>query len=345
VYKRWPKDYEMNVFFTAIYTPGLKELVTKKNNSPVLGEPAPSSSSTLKPEEEVKLKPNWRARLVWTGLKPSEEKIRADEDQAREELQKGHTKKNEDFLADMSGLEYLHGRLERILANSSSGVLLAAADQRILFSVENLTIEGQQLKAEDRIKDFLEVGDPLYCYARPVDVPFTVEGVELTGQAVQVWKGRRLEEAPGESPLSPVKKKASFPPVSDATHLNLVGSVVELATPGVGYLEITAGDMAGERVLFSRNRLYVHGNKLKFRESLADHLTVGARVGFDMVRAAESNKGAEQQGGSVTYHWIAVLAWVGPEPDRNEINEEVFRKLENYRAKVSFFKILRHIYK
>ncbi len=332
MYKRWPKNYEISVFFTAIYTPGLKELVTKLGNSSTKTSSSSSSTavnSTVMEEEEeaVKLKPNWRARLVWTGLRPTEEKIMADEDQAREELQKAKKNETDDFLAAISGTECIHGQLDRILTNNC-GVLLSSSGQKILFSVDNFTVDGERLKAEDSLRKFLEEGDQLYCYARIDETPFLLEGCEITGRAVQVWKGRPVEGLPEES-SSLVSKKASIPPPCDATHLNMVGSVVELATPGIGYLEISAGDLRGERVLFSRNRMCINGNKLKFRGSLADHLAIGDQVCFDMVRAAESKREP-----GARYEWIALLAWIGSDPNRTEINEEVCRKIENYRAKV-----------
>lgn len=347
VYKRWPKNYEINVSFTAIYTPGLKELEVAKSGSSSSTSAASTSGGVKKEKEEeeeetttLKVKPNWRARLVWTGTRPSEERIKADEDQASEEqLQQKSGKQNgvEDFMAAaMSSMECLHGRLDRILTNSNNncGIILAAGDQRILFSADSFTVDGQHLAAGETLRQALVEGDLLSCYARSLDESLTVEGHEVSYQASQVWKVRRPAGTRDENPTSPAKKKASFPPPGEATHLSLAGHVVELATAGVGYLEISEGKLAGERVLFSRNRLCIHGNRLRYRESLADHLALGDEIRFDMVRAAAQNRRGEAAGaGAKSYDWIALLAWVGCEPDRTEISE-VFRKLETYRAKV-----------
>ena len=68
----------MDVFFNAIFTPGLKEQVIKMGRE---------TTDTAGMEHEMKLKPNWRARLVWTGPMPSEEKIKADEVQPMDDVQ------------------------------------------------------------------------------------------------------------------------------------------------------------------------------------------------------------------------------------------------------------------
>ena len=41
----------------------------------------------------------------------------------------------------------------------------------------------------------------------------------------------------------------------------------------------------GDKALFSRNRLYVQGQKLKFKDSILEHLGIGDELQFDMVRA------------------------------------------------------------
>ena len=286
------------------------------------------TTDTAGMEQEMKLKPNWRARLVWTGPMPSEEKIKADEVQPKDDVQKVPRKADEaeDVLTAISGMECIQGQLEKILVNKHSGVL-SSGDKRILIHVNNLTIDGHQLKAEDEMAAFVNEGDELYCYARPVESPLIMEGFEITDQAVQVWKGRQGSHEGSSSPQR--KKKATFPLPSDATHLKQVGRVVELPTPGLGYLEVAAGELAGERVLFSRNRLYINGSRIKHKDSLADHLLIGDKVVFDMVQAAEIKL---EQGEN--YDWIAVLVWVGPTPNRTEINEEIGRRVEHYRTKV-----------
>jgi hypothetical protein len=39
------------------------------------------------------------------------------------------------------------------------------------------------------------------------------------------------------------------------------------------------------QALFSRNRLYINGQKLRFKDSINDHVNVGEKLFFDMVRA------------------------------------------------------------
>ena len=83
------------------------------------------------------------------------------------------------------------------------------------------------------------------------------------------------------------------------------------------------------KALFSRNRLYISGQKLRFKDSINDHVNVGEQLYFDMVRADPEEAGGE-------YKWMAVLTWKGPKPDIDEINE-ISKKIENYRAKILMF--------
>lgn len=43
----------------------------------------------------------------------------------------------------------------------------------------------------------------------------------------------------------------------------------------------------GEKALFSRNRLYLAGQKLKFKDSILDHLNLGEKLFCDMVSMKE----------------------------------------------------------
>ena len=43
----------------------------------------------------------------------------------------------------------------------------------------------------------------------------------------------------------------------------------------------------GEKALFSRNRLYLAGQKLKFKDSILDHLNLGEKLSCDMVSIEE----------------------------------------------------------
>ena len=39
------------------------------------------------------------------------------------------------------------------------------------------------------------------------------------------------------------------------------------------------------QALFSRNRLYINGQKLRFKDAINEHVNVGEKLFFDMVRA------------------------------------------------------------
>ena len=46
---------------------------------------------------------------------------------------------------------------------------------------------------------------------------------------------------------------------------------------------LTFSAINGEKALFSRNRLYLAGQKLKFKDSILDHLNLGEKLSCDMV--------------------------------------------------------------
>ena len=109
------------------------------------------------------------------------------------------------------------------------------------------------------------------------------------------------------------------------------GTLVDTDGPGLGYLAIQSPDLAlqGEKVLFSRNRMFVDGAKLRFKDAISDYVGVGEPLMCDMVRADPEEAAGE-------YRWIAVLSWRGQKPLKEEV-DEISKKIENYRAKILMF--------
>ena len=65
---------------------------------------------------ETKYKPNWRARLVWIGAKPSEEAVERD-NADRTYMARSRRDKSE-FLETIKDCEYMCARLEKIISKS-----------------------------------------------------------------------------------------------------------------------------------------------------------------------------------------------------------------------------------
>ena len=197
----------------------------------------------------------------------------------------------------------------------------------ILFDIENLSIDGSTFSKEDNLNKHLEVGENLFAYVKNIQ-PKIVDGYEVSSEAAQIWKGKRNLMTSEKID----KKKTPIPLPSEASHHQISGVVVEVESPGLGYLVIQepgAEAINGDKVLFSRNRLFVAGQKLRFKDSLSDHVSIGDQLLFNMVRADPEEAEGE-------YKWLAVLTWKGMKPDPEEVNE-ISKKVENYRAKILMF--------
>ena len=196
----------------------------------------------------------------------------------------------------------------------------------ILFDIENLSIDGSTFSKEDNLNAHLEIGENLFAYVKNIK-PKIVDGYEVSSEAAQIWKGKRNLNSSEKMD----KKKTPIPLPSEASHHMISGAVVDVESPGLGYLVIEDQDpiINGDKVLFSRNRLFVDGQKLRFKDSLSDHVSIGDKLVFNMVRADPEEAEGE-------YKWLAVLTWKGIKPDPDEVNE-ISKKIENYRAKILMF--------
>ena len=121
--KSWSVTQEVDVMFTGIYTPSLKEYIH------VDGEAGEGMNV------ETKYKPNWRARLVWIGRKPSEETVTRDN---ADRLTSAKNKKDKtEFLETIKDCEYLCARLEKLVSPKQVGLLYS-----IVFSSLNFPFTG-----------------------------------------------------------------------------------------------------------------------------------------------------------------------------------------------------------
>ena len=100
--KSWTVSTEVEVMFSGIHTPSLKEYIHVDGES---GEGM---------NVETKYKPNWRARLVWVGRKPSEETVSRDN---ADRMTTAKNKKDKtEFLETIKDCEYLCARLEKLVS-------------------------------------------------------------------------------------------------------------------------------------------------------------------------------------------------------------------------------------
>ena len=312
IYKTWSQEFEVDVKFTAVFTPGLKEYSAKieeKENEQGM-------------EGEIKFKPNWRAKLVWVGEKPTDAMI-------MEDSEKNKKSEREVFLDLIQGCEYMTTRVEKIL-NKNQGIL-TLRNINVIFHIEQLSIDGLQYTTQEDLLKILQPGETLFCYAKHANPPYKIENFSVDYEATQVWKGRRNQGSLNPTEEEDSKAKCPIPLPAEATHHDVIGKVVEIDT-SVIYAVIKSEDpsLRGQKVLLSRNRFYVNGCKLRFKDSLADTISLDENITFDMVLAnPEQSKS--------TYNWLSVLAWLGTTPNRVEINEELSKKTESYRAKVLAF--------
>ena len=65
---------------------------------------------------ETRYKPNWRARVVWIGEKPSEELISRDSADRMSHIK--NKKDKSEFLETIKDCDYLCARLEKIVNNN-----------------------------------------------------------------------------------------------------------------------------------------------------------------------------------------------------------------------------------
>ena len=271
---------------------------------------------------EIKYKPNWRAKLIWVGEKPTEKMIG--------EVASDKLKKTKEDPADLTkDCTYLAGRIEKIL-DENQGIITCRSG-RILFHIENFSVDGEHFTTQDNLLNLLEPGEQLFCYAKPLSLPNKITGVDITYEAASVWKGSRLSKNRPSNIDSEEKENPKFPiPVpSEATHKNIVGVVESIENFAYAVIKSEDPSLRGQKVLVTKRRMYFNGSKGKGR-TLSECLNIGDEIMLDLVRANPHRS-------LRSYNWIAVLAWVGETPDRSQIDDEISKKTESYRAKIVLF--------
>jgi len=311
-YKAWPKDYEIDVKFIAIHTPGLKEFSI-----------AESGHQDGKMSTEMKYKPNWRAKLIWVGTKPTEEMIG--------EVASDKLKKPKEDPVDMTkDCTYLAGRIEKIL-DENQGIITCRSG-RILFHIENFSVDGEHFTTQDNLLNLLEPGEHIFCYAKPLSLPNKITDVDITYEAASVWKGSRLSKNRPSNDANEEKEntKVPIPVPSEATHKNIVGVIESIENFALAVIKSEDPSLRGQKVLVTKRRMYVNGSKIKKVRPLSECFNLGDEIMLDLVRANPHRSLS-------SYNWLAVLAWVGETPDRSKIDDEISKKTESYRAKIVLF--------
>ena len=157
------------------------------------------------------------------------------------------------------------------------------------------------LSNEDSFSSALQLGEPIYCYARKVPTS-TIDGKVVSFRAEHVWKGRKAKalaalvkrkgDGRGGGGLLPKsvcaaaeeamavaegggedggKGRKTVPLPSAATESNVTGRVAELPSGQHGIIELPS---SGEKCLFPRSRVFIKGEKLKGRDFLHNYFKV-----------------------------------------------------------------------
>ncbi len=70
------------------------------------------------------------------------------------------------------------------------------------------------------------------------------------------------------------KGRRALPLPSAATFFDVKGTITDLPTGQHGIVDIVSPEMAGQKVLLPRSRVFINGAKLKGREFLPEHFKV-----------------------------------------------------------------------
>ena len=158
------------------------------------------------------------------------------------------------------------------------------------------------LSNEDSFTSALQLGEPIYCYAKKVPAS-TIDGKVVSFRAEHVWKGRKAKalaalvkrrgdggggglppksESTAEEDMAVAeggedggKGRKTVPLPSAATELNVTGRVAELPSGQHGIIELPSSD---EKCLFPRSRVFIKGEKLKGRDFLHNYFKVGETI-------------------------------------------------------------------
>ncbi len=149
--------------------------------------------------------------------------------------------------------------------------------------MQDLYENGVKVQAE-RLSEVVPIGFVLCFLCKPLIPNKRVADMDVTLTAVQAWKGRRISLAKMETGS---KNKIRLPAPGEATHLGRSGKVVLLEDAlGLAQLESRA-DGGGQKVLFVKQRHFNQNGQLA-QLPLADTLSLGDSLNFDMIKAGKS---------------------------------------------------------
>lgn len=135
-------------------------------------------------------KPTWRCTAVWVGEKPSEETLARLASHVENSNTKSKRKKmSVEEKEKIKDCEYFGGRLTTIV-DKSTGVV-QQKDKAVLFKIQDLWINGQQMSGEDKLSNVITLGEILFCYMRPLIPPKRIGDILCDRVAVQIWRGKR----------------------------------------------------------------------------------------------------------------------------------------------------------
>ncbi|TRY78326.1 hypothetical protein TCAL_15357 [Tigriopus californicus] len=135
-------------------------------------------------------KPTWRCTAVWVGDQPSEETLARLALYVENTSSKSKRKKmSVEEKEKIKDCEYFGGRLTTIV-DKSTGVV-QQKDKAVLFKIQDLWINGQQMSGEDKLSNLISLGEILFCYMRPLIPAKRIGDILCDRVAVQIWRGKR----------------------------------------------------------------------------------------------------------------------------------------------------------
>ena len=275
----------------------------------------------------------WRCEVVWMPPEP----MPSQEVLTEVSLGKKHLSslakdaKDKDF--------YICGKLTHFVDKSTGIIQHSKLDQAVLFKIQDLFIDGVRPDPDARLSSILQVGETLFSFSKPLIPSKTIGATVCNMTATQIWKGKRNKsagEAMDEDSSDKSKKKVPYPDPRAATDINQSGVVIEIQ--GVlGKLKLTSDDPArdGQKVLLSKNRTYINGHKIRFKDFLHDYVQLGERLSFDMIEADQSAANGE-------YQWLALLSWKNVRPTQEEVDFDFEKGRKDFSLKAKIIKFDDH---
>ena len=216
---------------------------------------------------------NYLCVAAWIGAKPTEDKLKTS----------------------MQKTTYFAGTMSYFV-DARTGIMEAQKNVFVVFDAACFMVDGTSLDLTDEnaFAAAVQLGEPIYCYAKKIPPQGMVTGEEgklVNYRAEHVWKGRKAvgpsksesaedmsvcaDEDGGEGKKGP--QRSAVPQPSAATDSNVTGRIVELPSVQHGIIQLSSST---EMCLFPRSRVFIKGEKLKGRDLLHNHFEVRLRSSF-----------------------------------------------------------------